>query len=1172
MPEATEPAALTVEDFIDRWSESGGAERSNYQIFLYELCDLLGVQRPQPAQPDNALNTYVFERSVTFQRPDGGGSTGFIDLYKRGCFVLEAKQSRKRTEAKADALPLPAKQQGSKKLKSGHGARGGKTWDGVMLSARGQAESYAKALPAEEGWPPFLIVVDVGHVIELWADFSRTGKTYTQFPDASSFRIRLPDLARDDVRGRLRAVWEDPLSLDPARKSARVTRDIADRLAKLAKSLEGAGHDAQTAAGFLMRCLFTMFAEDVGLLPADTFTGLLRKLADDPAHFRHHAEDLWKAMDKGGYSVALSADILRFNGGLFADSRALDLTAPQLALLIEAAEADWKDVEPAIFGTLLERALDPRERHKLGAHYTPRAYVERLVMPTVIEPLREDWDNVRVAAVDLARQGKEDKAREQVKTFHRALCATRVLDPACGSGNFLYVTMEHMKRLEGEVMDLLADLGEEQLALEMDRHVVDPHQFLGIEKNPRAAAIAELVLWIGHLQWHFKTRGRTMPAQPVLKNFHNIECRDAVLAWESVDIARDENGVPLSRWDGVSVKKHPVTGEDVPDETKRVEIEVYENPRPAGWPEAEFIVGNPPFIGGWRMRQILGYGYLEAVRAAYPQIPQKADYVMFWWDNAASAVRNREARRFGLITTNSLSQVFQRRVIESHVDAKKNPLILVFVYRDHPWRDLETDAAVRVAMTVGARPGNANKVVYGEVIDEQEAPLVVRQSVVDVIGAQLKPGVAVYRAQALKSNDGVASPGVQLFGDGFIISRSRAEGIGLGLVPSLEHHIRAYCNNRDLTGRSRDVLVIDMFGLQEDEVRRRFPAVYQHLVDNVRDTRQAKSDRDKDQEKFAANWWIFGRPRAQMREAIRGLSRFIATGETSKHRVFQFLSATVLPDNMVTAIASEDAFHLAVLSSRAHITWALAAGGRLGVGNDSRYTKTRCFDPFPFPDPSDDLKARIRASGEELDKHRKDRQAEHPDLTMTGMYNVLEKLRAHERGEEAPLTEKEKVIHEKGLVSVLKDIHDRLDAAVFEAYGWPADLSDEEILERLVALNKERAAEEARGFVRWLRPEFQAPDVVPPEARQEAIDLGEVAPAVAAVAPAKKPAWPKDLPAQVQAVRGALAAQPMPVGAEALARTFTRARTARVAEVLQTLAALGQVQGDPTQGYWTKAA
>jgi hypothetical protein len=313
---------------------------------------------------------------------------------------------------------------------------------------------------------------------------------------------------------------------------------------------------------------------------------------------------------------------------------------------------------------------------------------------------------------------------------------------------------------------------------------------------------------------------------------------------------------------------------------------------------------------------------------------------------------------------------------------------------------------------------------------------------------------------------------------------------------------------------------------------------------------------------------------------------------TAKHRVFQFLDASILPDQMLVITASDDAFVLGVLSSRLHVVWALAAGGRLGVGNDPRYNKTRCFEPFPFPATSDEQKQTIRALAEQLDAHRKRQQALYPDLTLTGMYNVLEKLGEIEkcRGgiydalgatettpgatettpgttettpgamNRAPtiiLTAKEKTIHEQGLVAILKQLHDELDAAVFAAYGWPATLSDAEILEKVVALNRERAREEEQGLIRWLRPEYQQPHGAQVTI-QDDLNLGEET--AVKIAPKAKLLWPKTLPEQVQAVRAALANAAAPITAETLARTFQRARADKVGELLETLAALGQVR------------
>lgn len=1151
-----------IQQFIDKWAQSGGSERSNYQLFLTELCDLLEVAKPDPASEDETRNAYVFERKVRVRRRERADSSNFIDLYKRGSFVLEAKQSAKRLKQVAAVrqlgLELPEQRVGS-------GKRGGATWDSLMRNAREQAENYARLLPAEEGWPPFLMIVDVGHVLELYADFSLQGKHYAQFPDRQNYRIYLEDLHDPAVRERLRLIWTDPESLNPARRTAEVTREIAELLAHLSKSLEtrlmrrisdreqperaveARRNTAESVALFLMRCLFTMFAEDVGLLRRDSFTEVLKSYRDRPDRVHLMLEQLWRNMDKGGFSPELHDDVLKFNGGLFQNATALELDSDELNWLIIAAERDWKDVEPAIFGTLLERALDPGDRHRLGAHYTPRAYVERLVVATVIEPLTDDWRNVQTAAAQLREQGKAEEARQAVRDFHRGLCDIRVLDPACGTGNFLYVALELMKRLEGEVLEALTDLGETQYVAELEGHTVDPHQFLGLEINPRAVPIAELVLWIGYLQWHFRTRGKSMPAQPVLKNFHNIEGRDAILKYDRWDVLRDGEGRPVTRWDGVTYRLHPVTGEEIPDEAAKVELRSYINPRPATWPKADFIVGNPPFIGGKDMRRELGDGYAEACWLARKHIPGGADFVMHFWDKAAETLRAGKARRFGLITTNSITQKFSRRVIERQMTGKK-PLSLVMAVPDHPWMKSADRAAVRIAMTVGV--AGQQEGVLRELVSETDlntdSPQVVLDQRVGKIHSNLSLGADISGAKPLEANDRISSPGVKLHGAGFIVTPKQAIQLGLGKVGGLEQHILNYRNGRDLAGKPRGVMVIDLYPLKEQEVRDRFPAVYQWVADRV------KPERDQNNRKtYRENWWIFGEPRKDFRPALKDLSRYIATVETSKHRFFQFLDASVRPDNMLVNIGSEDAAHLAVLSSRLHVVWALAAGGRLGVGNDPRYNKSRCFDPFPFPAMTAAQAGLLRDLGEQLDRHRKQVMEAHKQLTMTGLYNVLEKVKAGE-----VLSAADREIYDAGLVGVLKQIHEDIDRATAAAYGWPGDLSDEAILERLVALNRERAAEERDGHIRWLRPGFQAPEATRPKKQQLEADLA------AGEDSRKKPALPRGLPDQVAAVRAMLAEAETAVDAAALARQFSQGSRARgkVEDVLKTLTILGQAE------------
>ena len=1145
-----------AERFIAKWNGVGASELSTSQSFLIDLCHLLGVDTPHPT-PEQA---YMFERPITFAYGDGSTSAGRIDLYRRGAFVLEAK-----------------------KLKAASHTKG---FDDGLLRARTQAEQYARALPADEGRPPFVVVVDVGNRIELYAEFSRSGATYTPFPDPRSHRIALDDLRKPELRERLRQVWTDPLALDPSRESARVTREIATQLAELAKRLEADGHGAEAVAQFLMRCLFTMFAEDVKLLPSDSFRDLMMKHAEQPDIAMRMLAQLWRDMDSGGFSAAIAGNVLQFNGKLFKQPDTLPLDKPQLALLIQAAKAKWNHVEPAIFGTLLERALSPNERHKLGAHYTPRAYVERLVLPTVIEPLRLEWSNAQVAAMALAAEGNPDEAAVELRRFHHRLCTVRVLDPACGSGNFLYVTLEHLKRLEGEVLNALDELGDRQtgLALGSERadaaagETVDPHNLLGIELNPRAAAIAEVVLWIGYLQWHFRTRGDVFPPQPVIRDFRNIENRDAVLDYDDVVPELDAHGQPLTRWDGETMKVSPITGEKIPDDSARKPVMRYVNPRKAAWPEADFVVGNPPYLGARTIRASLGDGYLDAIRGVYANVPDNVDFVMYWWDRSADLVNAGGLQRFGLITTNSIRQEFSRKVLTKHFAANAK-FGIRFCIPDHPWVDSSNGAAVRVALTTADASGAAGMLATVE----EETPGPDDEVTVDLryasglITPSLNLGHDLGACPSLSSNAQLSCVGYQLTGQGFVVDAATAETLDSGYA-NRSRWIRPLMSGRDVVQSSRGIYAIDLFGLGVDQLRDQYPALYQWVLTRV------KPERDQNpRQSLKERWWLFGEARSTFRPALLNISRAIVTSLTAKHRTFVFVDAKTICDSTTVMFAIEDAAQFGVLSSCIHVVWALAAGGRLGVGNDPRYSKVRCFDPFPFPTSSGEHGSHIRTLSENLDTHRKRQQAAHPELTLTGMYNVLDKLRSGEA-----LSAKERVIHEQGLVSVLRQIHDELDAAVLDAYGWsdllpllrvahgndaPAEGQtrdeakrgfDDAVLERLVALNAERAAEEARGLVRWLRPEFQNPQATP---TQQAIGTGpeeEPADDVVPTINIKPQPWPKDAVAQVRAVADALSASAVPLSLDEIAARFTARGPwkKRLPQLLDMLVAMGRARED----------
>jgi hypothetical protein len=1139
-----------IEAFIRRWQgREGGQERANYVSFLNELIALLGLPPPDPADATHEHNDYVFERAVLKHR-DEGDSYGRIDLYKRNSFVLEAKQSRLKGVKKIngqDDLFTADVPEGSR------GRRGAdRAWDVLMLNAKYQAEEYARALPTSHGWPPFILVCDVGHCIEVYADFSGQGKNYTQFPDRQKFRIYLEDLRIKEVRDRLRGIWLNPASLDPAQASAKVTRDIAKRLAQVSLALERKNYPAQDVAMFLMRCLFTMFAEDVGLLPEKSFREVLEDCEKNPEAFTHVVGQLWEAMDLGTWAHVLKTKVKRFNGEFFRSRAALPLGREEIGELRQAASYSWKDVDPSIFGTLLEQALDPEERQRLGAHYTPRAYVERLVVATIIEPLRMGWqlviataDNFRQQAEELARLDRRaaddlfKRARQVVRDFHEKLCLTRVLDPACGTGNFLYVALEQMKRLEGEVIELLETLGGQETIDWLDKHNVDPHQFLGLEINPRAAAIAELVLWIGYLQWHFRTKGAA-PEEPILRAFRNIQVKNAVLTWEGEPVTRVVDGK-----------------------------ETYPNARRPDWPAAEFIVGNPPFIGGKDIRARVKYA--EALWRVHSHINESADFVMYWWDRAAELLTRKGTvlRRFGLVTTNSISQVFQRRVMEKHLAANR-PISLIMAVPDHPWTKAADDpAAVRIAMTVveaGAADGILREVV-NEAELETDAPQITIRDSRGTINSDLTIGVDLARCAELTANDGLSARGMVLHGPGFLVTPSEAEHLGLGKRVGLERHIRNYRNGRDLMARSRGMMVIDLFGLDVEDVRRRFPEVYQHVKLEVKEKIEINKKGEQEfigrdwnnREYRKLNWWLFGENVPELRKALQPLPRYIATVETAKHRIFQFLDASILPDNKLIAVATDDAVNLGILSSRIHVVWATRAGGWIGAGNDSVYVKSRCFDPFPFPNANNIQKQTIRLIAEELDAHRKRVLAEHPHLTLTGLYNVLEKLRAGTKP--GDLDEHDRQIFDDGLVLIMKELHDKLDIAVAEAYGWPIDLSDDEILVRLVALNKERDGEEERGLVRWLRPDYQIPRFAKAVDKQAAKEEGAQVAAELIAAVEQKPAFPLGAVEQTAAVFSALSTASAPLDAKGLAAQFKRAKTTekKIGEVLASVARLGYV-------------
>lgn len=1115
---------MDVEAFIARWSEATIGERANGQSFIIELCAVLGVAAPgQQAVGDR---DYCFERTVKFPLGEGRISNKSIDCFKHGSFVMELKLSpQQATGEDMDLGQLAALLNGpGRKAPKG----GVEALNRLMGKAHAQAENYATALPE---CPPFLMMVDVGAAIHLWADFERAGRGYAPFPDVKSSRIGLTDLRDPAIRERLRKVWDDPRSLDPQRPVNAATHEISGLLGRLVRSMRDRSLQDPSQAFqpitdrrifmFVMQCILAMYADSVGLIRHKGFLTLLESYRGNAARFHLSAATVFRNLARGGHCAALRQDVPAFGSGLFREEVALPLSEADLEVLIRAAACDWSAVEPAVFGSFLERALEPGDRTELGAHYTPRAYVQRLVDATIIEPLRADWEAVRACAVSDYARGEAVAGRAAVRRFQRRLCAIRVLDPACGTGNFLYVSMTMMKDLEREVLSVLQRLGGETTDAAV-RGKISPTQFWGIEKSDHAASIAEVVMWIGYLQW--RIRNGEAPSQLAAagqlaprRGRDRIIRADALLVSAGEDLRRDARGRPISLWRF----------------NQETEVVQYRQPQPTQWPVAHFIIGNPPFIAGKNLRRELGDGYVDALWRVRQGRFRSADLVMAWWDRAAEILTapNSQLRRFGFITTNSITQNFSRRVLEHHLNGEP-PMRLTFAIPDHPWsKGEERGAEVRIAMTVAERggPNGQGRLLTireerpdagGEIVpqfDEKRGD----------IGADLTIGGGMSFAQPLRANALLCSPGVKLHGAGFIVSEGEADELARDGVDAPP--IRAYRNGRDLAASPRGVKVIDLYGLEEADVRRSWPQLFRRLTDTVkveRDRNSRAAYRDK--------WWVFGEPRGAFRDALRGLPRYLVTVEKSKHRWFRFLDADVLPDNTVVAVASDDPRILGVLSSRAHGLWALAMGGRLE--DRPVYNKKVCFDAFPFPPLDGAVGHEIGVIADEIDALRNELMVQDRSLTMTELYNRRDSPR----------------------FGVLDHLHRRLDAEVQRAYGWPSAMTDEDTLTALLELNKVRADQEGKGHVLFLRPDYQQ-DRVKPARRDRAAQAQAPRSRVADVKPL--PEAPEELAAEVLDV---LRLEDGPLSLGELSSRFAgpngRRKMDRLEQMLAILAAVGSVQ------------
>jgi hypothetical protein len=927
---------LTVPEFVARWQHSTLSERSAAQSHFIDLCEILG--EPRPAAIDQEGNTYTFEKGVT----KTSGEQGFADVWMRGYFAWEYKGKHKDLAA--------AYQQ--------------------LLKYREDLEN-----------PPLLIVCDSDR-FEIHTNYTNTLKEVYKFnladlvPNRPTVTCKIPPL---DV---LRAAFTDPQRLKPGQSTAQVTEAAAAQFSRLAESLRTRGVPAERAAHFLMRLLFCLFSEDIGLLPEGLFTRLVDSNRQRPSEFTKKLRQLFSAM-AGEHGAFGEHDIAYFNGGLFSDDEAYDLTSDDLVVLLRASALDWSSIEPAIFGTLFERSLDPNKRSQLGAHYTSEDDINLIVEPVLMEPLRRRWADVRQKATDLiekaksqhkAGQTKSRKALSEIlKGFATELATVRVLDPACGSGNFLYVALKRLLDLEKEVSVFAANNGLSGLL-----PLTNPAQLYGIETNVYAHELASVVVWIGYIQWQHDN-GFIISSYPILRPLQNIRLMDAILGY-------DEQGVPME-----------------PE-----------------WPNADVIIGNPPFLGDKKMREGLGDKYVRDLRQLYEgRVPGGADLVTFWYERAREQVQAGKAKRTGLLATNSISMIANRKVLERIKETGD----IFMAWSDRPW--VLEGAAVRVSM-IGFDDGSQkDRTLDGIPVSN--------------VNADLTAGIDVTTARPLSENLGLCFLGMMKGGPFDINAETAHEMLSTPLNTNGKSNsavVKRRLGGQDVTGRPRGGWIIDFVEMQEGEAAL-YEAPFEYVKTHVKPIRDNTRDR-----LMHTKWWLHGRSRPALRQAIRGLKRCIVTPEVSKYRVFVWMDTETVPDHKLHVIARDDDYMFGVLHSRVHLVWTLAQCSWIGVGNDPSYSSSRTFETFPFPWPpgnepaSDPRVEQIAAAARELVKHRNawlnPPNASTDELrkrTLTSLYN------------EAP--------------TWLDGLHRTLDEAVLAAYGWPT-LSDDEILKFLLQLNRER--------------------------------------------------------------------------------------------------------------------
>lgn len=974
---------MTPEAFIARWKDNALTERAGAQAHFDDLCDLLGVAKPR--DPEH----YCFERGAK----KSGGGDGWADVWKRGCFGWENKKPGRDLKA-----------------------------------ALKQLTDYALELEN----PPLLVVSDRER-IEIHTAF-------TGYPDEPRL-IHLADIGQPENLQILRWVFTDPEKLKPTKSLAAITEDAAGKFGSLAEALRERGNPPNQVAHFLTQCLFCMFAEDENLLPRGIFTSLLDK-AVDIERATNRITALFQAMQTGGdYG---DAEIRWFNGGLFETVAVPQLMLSDLVTLRAAAHMDWRAIDPSIFGTLFERGLNPKKRSQLGAHYTDPATIMKLVEPVIIRPLMAEWathrDSIRKLLDKSKKQG--DKAYKDANAeFHQFLERLknyRVLDAACGSGNFLYVALKTLKDIERRVNTEAEQLGlQRQIGIECG-----PGNVLGIELDPYAAELARVTVWIGEIQWMLQN-GYPVSDRPILKPLDNIENRDALLNADGTE---------------------------------------------AQWPKTDAIIGNPPFLGGNKKSGELGKAYFDALNKVYDKsVPGGADLVCYWFDKARKQILSSDALATGLVSTQAIRSGSNRKVL----DAIVSDMCIFDAWADEPW--VNDGAAVRVSLVCFGSARSATRHA-----DVAQTPLradsllphagkpmcYLNGKPVEKINSDLtlggSAGADLTLSNALNENLNVAFQGPVKVG-AFDVPGTTARGWLLSPNPNGQPNyivLKPWANGNDVTKRPTDTWIID-FGPRLDlNQAAMFEAPFSHVQKEVKPQREQQNDKARKEK-----WWLHGRSGSDMRNAMAPLSRYIVTPRVAKHRFFVWQPTAVWPDSRLFAICLGNSVAFGLLESRQHQVWSLAMASMHGVGNDPTYNAKSCFETFPFPAhltpkdtaewhgtiptdcPVKGVAVKIAAAAEKLNSLREAwlNPPEWVDWVITPEEEKagFPKRPVAKPGHEADVKKRTLTNLYNARPAWLDMAHKELDAAVAEAYGWmdyTPEMSDEEILRRLLALNLERSA------------------------------------------------------------------------------------------------------------------